>query len=778
MRFCSSALLVVLLVILRTHAQRGPRQLRISPAHPPLAQNNTQQLSALLGFFSGSQQVNGEKDLTHSVTWSSSDPTIVSVSSSGLAKAISSGPAKATITAASGPFHASTTVSVPSAALTSITLAPNPVSLASGLTQQFTATAHYADSTQLDISTIAGWSSSSTPVGITTVNATGFVKTHGPGSATISISYGGFTDSASLTVTTAVLTQILVIPESTSLNLGLSQQYTALGIFTDGSSQDFTGSAAWSSSSADVASITTGGLVSALKPGVSTIKAVHNGMTGSTGILVSAPGIIATNSGFALPFRSLTITGGVFSANTTIAVNFFDNVNYAVQVPPTDISANSITVTVPPFFDSNGNLTSSNVNLQVLVTTSAGTFGSNPIAGFQIGDLSTPATPGAATLDYLTGTRDLALSLRSKIVGSSLETPTLDTAISNQISNLDSLIAQVSSVVSGVAGNFNLGSLGTANLNISGDDLLKVDRMLIGVLSAQGAGGSPFTAARNLARWPLPLAQGNACASQEADAYTNALLHPDGTTTARDAYFNAYTNCIPDAFNTSYKVIGGSGAVLLAIMVLADAPAIAIALPSAALLYAVIEGSGGEIALGGALGQSSAAAVALIQDGVQRIEELKYALLKPILVELLGPVGPLTALIAGAHSLVSAFLGGGGGTLLTWSLSGTVIINGQSNNLSGTAVIPLAGGSAGFTSPPASITATVIGSVFLVSGSGFGSAPGGSCAGGGGGSSGIVTNPTNYSAGGGIGGNLHCIFDDGSSQDFPITGSFNASAPQ
>ena len=63
-----------------------------------------------------------------------------------------------------------------------------------------------------------------------------------------------------------------------------------------------------------------------------------------------------------------------------------------------------------------------------------------------------------------------------------------------------------------------------------------------------------------------------------------------------------------------------------------------------------------------------------------------------------------------------------------------------------------------------------------VNGTGFGSDLGASCSGSAGGSATIFTTPTGYSASGSLGGNLSCTFDDGSTDNFSITGSFSASA--
>ena len=67
-------------------------------------------------------------------------------------------------------------------------------------------------------------------------------------------------------------------------------------------------------------------------------------------------------------------------------------------------------------------------------------------------------------------------------------------------------------------------------------------------------------------------------------------------------------------------------------------------------------------------------------------------------------------------------------------------------------------------------------STFQVNGSGFGSDIGGSCGGNGFGSATIFTTLRGFSAAGILSGTVVFSFGDGSTQNFPLTGSFSASA--
>ncbi len=57
------------------------------------------------------------------------------------------------------------------------------------------------------------------------------------------------------------LTSITLTPASSSIPKGLSQQFTAIGTYADGSTQNITSTATWSAGSPSVASLNSSGLV-------------------------------------------------------------------------------------------------------------------------------------------------------------------------------------------------------------------------------------------------------------------------------------------------------------------------------------------------------------------------------------------------------------------------------------------------------------------------------------------------------------------------------------
>lgn len=127
----------------------------VTPATPSITSGSTQQMAATGTYNDGST-----KTLTSSATWTSSDASVATVGSSGLVTGISAG--TASITATSGSISGATTVAVTLANLKSIEVTPTTVSITSGETQAFVATATLDDDTTVVITDGVTWASSNT----------------------------------------------------------------------------------------------------------------------------------------------------------------------------------------------------------------------------------------------------------------------------------------------------------------------------------------------------------------------------------------------------------------------------------------------------------------------------------------------------------------------------------------------------------------------------------------------------------------------------------------
>ncbi len=79
-----------------------------------------------------------------------------------------------------------------------------------------------------------------------------------------------------------------VAPAAPAIPLGGTQQFTATGSYSDGSTQNLTTTATWSSSNTAVATIAAGGLATSAGAGSATISAASGTVTGSTTLTVTA----------------------------------------------------------------------------------------------------------------------------------------------------------------------------------------------------------------------------------------------------------------------------------------------------------------------------------------------------------------------------------------------------------------------------------------------------------------------------------------------------------
>jgi hypothetical protein len=74
---------------------------------------------------------------------------------------------------------------------------------------------------------------------------------------------------------------------------GLTEQFTATGTYTDGSTQNLTASVTWASSSTAAATIAAGGLATTVAAGTTTISATSGGVTGNTTLTVLPPVLVS-----------------------------------------------------------------------------------------------------------------------------------------------------------------------------------------------------------------------------------------------------------------------------------------------------------------------------------------------------------------------------------------------------------------------------------------------------------------------------------------------------
>jgi trimeric autotransporter adhesin len=264
------------------------QSIAITPPAPSIAPGTTLQFTATGTFSDGSTQ-----NITGSVQWTSGNPTVASINvngAPGLAMGLATG--TSIITAASGNVFSSTTLTVTSATVTSIAVTPTAPSIPLGTLQQFTATGTFSDGTVQDITGTATWSSSK--ISVATITVSGLATARNLGTTTITAASGSVSGTATATVNAADLASLAIQPGDTTIAATTSQQFSAIGTFTDGSTHDLTTQSTWTSSNAEVAKVgSSSGLAKGLAPGASTITATLGSASASVTLTVSSATLVS-----------------------------------------------------------------------------------------------------------------------------------------------------------------------------------------------------------------------------------------------------------------------------------------------------------------------------------------------------------------------------------------------------------------------------------------------------------------------------------------------------
>jgi hypothetical protein len=216
-------------------------------------------------------------DMTSTVAWSSSDPTTVSIDASGMAHALKTGIVTISVTDSTTQMTGSASLSVSQAALQSISVSLKNAQVPAGVGDQAIALGNYTDGTSRDISSAVIWSSAdaSSATVSNAAGSQGAISTLKANSVAIQAqdSASGVSGSVNLQITAANLVSIQISPKSAQIPAGGSQQYSAMGTYSDQSSMDITSTITWASSNPSVASITAQGLAKGSQNGIITISA-------------------------------------------------------------------------------------------------------------------------------------------------------------------------------------------------------------------------------------------------------------------------------------------------------------------------------------------------------------------------------------------------------------------------------------------------------------------------------------------------------------------------
>jgi uncharacterized protein YjdB len=241
----------------------GIQSVTVAPALDTVVQGATRQLAATVVDSLG-------RTVTRTISWSSADPTIASVSGSGLVTGgANTGTTQITATTAGASGTNTTVVIQTQATSVSVALSPSNDTLVIG------ASGGKATATTTPAGRSVTWSSSNTAVA--TIDASGNIAGVGLGSATITGTSGSASGSAVLAV---VLDSIHVTPNPLSVPVGSTQAATATGYDANGSAVSgvtFT----WSTTNTAIATVDGAGTVTGRTVGSTTLLAAGGGRTSS-----------------------------------------------------------------------------------------------------------------------------------------------------------------------------------------------------------------------------------------------------------------------------------------------------------------------------------------------------------------------------------------------------------------------------------------------------------------------------------------------------------------
>lgn len=236
------------------------------------------------------------------VTWTTSDATVATVSETGLVTALKVGTAVITATATSG-VKAECTVTVAETAVESVTLNHDTLELRLGDSSHLTATVLPEDATDKTVT----WSSSDTDV--VTVDQDGNIKAVDmkEGGATVTATaVNGMSASCHVTVLAPLATSISLDKDAVAASIGDQVQLTATVLPAEAATQILE----WTSSNQTVATVLTTGLVSVLAEGEATIT-----VSTTDGSNLSATCAINATSGLEFIYPDDTVKHHIYNVN-------------------------------------------------------------------------------------------------------------------------------------------------------------------------------------------------------------------------------------------------------------------------------------------------------------------------------------------------------------------------------------------------------------------------------------------------------------------------------
>ncbi len=319
----------------------------VTPATPSIAVGETQQFTAT-AYDSSGTEISGK-----TFTWTSSDTSVATISTSGLATGKTAGVTAITAEVDDTSNAVRLTVTKPPPppppppVVHRVTVTPATPSIAVGETQQFTATAYDSSGTEISGKTFT-WTSSDTSVA--TISTSGLATGKTAGVTAITAEVDDTSNAVRLTVTKPppppppppVVHRVTVTPATPSIAVGETQQFTATAYDSSGteiSGKTFT----WTSNDTTVANINSSGLATAVNAGSTTITATTDGVSGTASLTVTEPPTCPMLKG-SIADQMLTLGGSAAPIDLTqyfsLPVDFVPT--YVVSSTDTSVTTTSL----------------------------------------------------------------------------------------------------------------------------------------------------------------------------------------------------------------------------------------------------------------------------------------------------------------------------------------------------------------------------------------------------------------------------------------------------
>jgi len=268
--------------------------LEVAPVSARIRVDDEQAFIAVALFSDGSR-----REVTDDVTWTSSTPSVASVSNqpgeAGVALGLSGGTAAIRATL-DGTLQDFATLLVVAPIVDAIIVTPANESVSAGSNVFYRATAVLSDTTQLDVTRVVRWTSSQRDVAaISNGRDHGEATALAAGTTTITATLGfgpiAVTGQTGLTVTATCSGKpdSVFIVSDLVIRVGETAQMQVTGIFPDGCGQDLTHDSAtsWDSDDRDVFTIgNKSGVVTGIGPGTAQVDVKHKSRTDTATVTV------------------------------------------------------------------------------------------------------------------------------------------------------------------------------------------------------------------------------------------------------------------------------------------------------------------------------------------------------------------------------------------------------------------------------------------------------------------------------------------------------------